>query len=326
MVASLVASLPLGRRVALRRRLPGQTGASGGPLLTDVVGVVLAVDDSMLTLGRRDGSRVEVPCTDVVAVRLLAAAGPPRRASGEDLQRVTAHGWPASVSEPLGDWLLRAAGGFTGRANSASVHGDPGVAMDEALARVQAFYHRHGLAARAQVVVGSHWDAAFAAAGWCPLTGRGAEVLTVTIAAAIAAQPPVQPVPVHAELTPTWLSRYGRLADPDTDLAAARAVLSGGDTVGFAQVDGDPGKPPAAIGRVVVTGAWAGLACVEVDPAGRGRGLARRVVQTSLSWAKDRGARWCYVQTMPDNAAALGLYASYGFTPHSAYRYLVPPG
>jgi ribosomal protein S18 acetylase RimI-like enzyme len=76
---------------------------------------------------------------------------------------------------------------------------------------------------------------------------------------------------------------------------------------------------------MVVTGAWSGMACVEVAPESRGAGLARRVVQTLFAWAQAQGARWCYLQMLPDNDAAQGLYGSYGFRHHSSYRYLSPP-
>ena len=43
-----------------------------------------------------------------------------------ELETVAALGWRAPQEEPLGGWLLRAAGGFTGRANSALAAGDTG--------------------------------------------------------------------------------------------------------------------------------------------------------------------------------------------------------
>uniref|UniRef100_UPI0028ADCE73 GNAT family N-acetyltransferase n=1 Tax=Aeromicrobium sp. TaxID=1871063 RepID=UPI0028ADCE73 len=107
---------------------------------------------------------------------------------------------------------------------------------------------------------------------------------------------------------------YGRVVDP----ALARAVMEGPSTVGFVAIE------DVAIGRVVVTGEWAGLAAVEVAPAHRRRGLARRIVETSLAWAVERGADKAYLQTMRDNHAALALYEPYGFTTHHAYRYLTP--
>ena len=77
-------------------------------------------------------------------------------------------------------------------------------------------------------------------------------------------------------------------------------MLEGPRTVGFVSI----GDPAVAIGRVVVTGEWAGVAAVEVVPERRREGLARRIVDTALAWATERGADKAYLQTMRDNTAA----------------------
>ncbi len=48
-----------------------------------------------------------------------------------DLERVAAGHWRGTEEEWLGGWLLRAAEGFTGRANSALPLGDPGAAVGQ---------------------------------------------------------------------------------------------------------------------------------------------------------------------------------------------------
>ena len=45
----------------------------------------------------------------------------------------------------LGSWLLRADGGFTGRANSALPLGDPGLPLAGAVDEVEAWYRARGL-------------------------------------------------------------------------------------------------------------------------------------------------------------------------------------
>ena len=50
------------------------------------------------------------------------------------LERLAAVTWRALEEEPYGDWLLRAGGGFTGRANSALVVGQPPGRLDDAVA------------------------------------------------------------------------------------------------------------------------------------------------------------------------------------------------
>jgi N-acetylglutamate synthase len=62
-----------------------------------------------------------------------------------ELERAAAGHWRGTEEEPLGGWLLRAAEGFTGRANSALVLGDPGLPLDEALAAVTDWYGARGL-------------------------------------------------------------------------------------------------------------------------------------------------------------------------------------
>ena len=62
-----------------------------------------------------------------------------------ELEREAAAHWRGTEEEWLGDWLLRAAEGFTGRANSALPLGDPGMPLDEALATVAQWYRVRGL-------------------------------------------------------------------------------------------------------------------------------------------------------------------------------------
>ncbi|MBM9465619.1 GNAT family N-acetyltransferase [Aeromicrobium sp. YIM 150415] len=306
----------IGQRLSVRSLTGGQ-GPSGGPEATDTIGVLVAVEADSVVLERRDGSRTKLRTDRIVAARIVPLR--PRRRQpavaidADALTRITSRGWPAVVSEPLGDWELRAAGGFTGRANSAAVHGDPGVELSEALSAVVRFAERHRIAPRAQVVLGSLWERRFAAAGWERTDGpRPGAIVQVADIGAVAADRDIE---FASTASDAWLSRYGRVEDPTT----ARAVLEGPDRVAFATLD------EVAIARVVVTGTWAGLTALEVEPGHRRRGLARRLVLGCLAWAAERGADKAYLQVMEDNAPALALYAPLGFTTHHAYAYLRPP-
>lgn len=87
--------LPVGARVVVRRRLVPEEAAASGHVFTDVVGVVVAVDDAGLRL-RRDPARggpaagveEDVPGPQVEAVRRLpprpAARRPRRGRDGAD--------------------------------------------------------------------------------------------------------------------------------------------------------------------------------------------------------------------------------------------------
>ncbi|SFQ35257.1 hypothetical protein SAMN05421854_11127 [Amycolatopsis rubida] len=86
--------------------------------------------------------------------------------SREKLEIVCAKAWPAVVEEPLGDWTLRWADGFTGRANSTLAVGDPGRPVPDALAAACDFAHDRGIPPAVQVLKDSDLERAVAAAGW----------------------------------------------------------------------------------------------------------------------------------------------------------------
>lgn len=303
------------------RHLAGGMGPSGGPALNDVVGRVLAVDDQSVTVQRRDGRSAVVSLDEIVTWKVVPDRPLRRRRAMdvdvEELTRITSRGWPAIESVPLGEWELRSSGRFTGRANSVAVHGSSGMPIDDALTRVREFYAERSQPALAQVVVGSTHEQSFTSAGWEPMEGYygGAVVQVADLDPAYPADPQGR---IADSVDDEWLSHYGRVNDPQ----AARAVLEGPEQVAFVSI----GEPTVAIGRIVVTGEWAGIACVEVVPDARRQGLAKRIVDTALAWAVEHGAHKAYLQTMRSNDAALALYAPYGFVDHHDYRYLQPSG
>jgi len=67
----------VGQRVTVRSRL--QAPAPGGPTLTDTIGYLRSWSEDQLEIERRDGARVRLPLTDVVAGKVLGP--PPRRRS-----------------------------------------------------------------------------------------------------------------------------------------------------------------------------------------------------------------------------------------------------
>ncbi|MEX5718017.1 GNAT family N-acetyltransferase [Geodermatophilus maliterrae] len=238
-----------------------------------------------------------------------------------DLERLAARGWRAPEEEPLGGWLMRAGGGFTGRANTALVAGDPGCPLPEAVEAVAAWYRARGLRPGAQLpgVQARRADAAFAAAGW----DRDEDVLVLT--APLVAGPDGG-VPVELAGTPDdgWLSTSGylRRAEP----ATARAVLTNAPEVVFASVRADPPPaPPVAVARGVVTGDWLGVTAVAVAEEHRRRGLATAVMAAVTRWGAARGAGWVYLQVTSSNAPARALYRRAGFVEHHRYHYRWAP-
>lgn len=315
----------VGRRVVVRRRLLDERGPSGGPAMTDVLGVLAIFDEQTLVVRRDDGEVVTVARADVVAAKPV----PPRaalrhRVSSVDLQHVCAAGWQAPIERRLGRWLLRAGGTFSGRTSSALAVGDPGMPLDAALERVNEFYGTLGLPVQAQVVVDSGTMHAMHARSWTRSRPDQADVLVqiAPVAAARRTRPQrgrLDDVRLRERLSDDWLDRSGRATGADA--AAVRSVLASGELVAFAQL----GEPAVAIGRAVVTGAWLGLSAVQVDPSLQRQGLGSAIVRALLDWGATRGAESAYLQRLADNEAASALYATYGFVTHHSYRYLRPP-
>jgi N-acetylglutamate synthase len=324
----------VGHRVVVRYLLAEpEPGASA----TDVLGRLVGYDAGGLEVETDDGTRVRVPTARVVAARPVPPRPPRRppraavtRIDADALQRVCAQGWPARTVQRLGDWLLREAAGFTGRANSVLPVGDPGRPLDEALALVRDFYAGHRLPALAQAVVGSPVERRLLDAGWrVARHDAGALVQVAPLAGALETARSTGPAPRGSPEVvlldrpdDAWMAVYGRTADVPADVVAG--VLAGPPVTAFAAVDADRPGGPVAIGRGVVTGDWLGLAAVEVVVSRRREGLAGRVVDTLLEWGAASGARWAYLQTLPENSAALALYRPYGFVTHHRYRYLAP--
>ncbi|MFI9011338.1 GNAT family N-acetyltransferase [Actinosynnema sp. NPDC053489] len=236
-----------------------------------------------------------------------------------ELEQRCADAWPALVDQPLGQWRLRAAGGFTGRANSALTSGDPGVPVPDALARVVDFAGRNGMAPTAHVVVGAPVEARVEAAGWRVDVDHpgGAESLVMTGGPAGFASPKAAGVVVADAPPPGWWE----LAAQRDPTPAQRHVLTSGDRVGFGAVLRD-GVAVAAV-RGAVVGDLLHVARLAVHPRARRRGLARELMRGLAAWGVEHGATTCALQVAEHNRPAIALYESLGCAEHHRYRYWV---
>ncbi|HEX8518124.1 MAG TPA: GNAT family N-acetyltransferase [Pseudonocardia sp.] len=312
----LVGAELIGRRVALRHRVDAGR-------VTDAVGELADGGADAVVVHTRRGP-VRVARSAVVAIRAIPPPVP-RRASWTavaELEHRCADAWPARVDRPLGAWRLRAAGGFTGRANAALALGDPGVPVPAALDAVRAFAAAHGIAPRVHAPLGSPWDRAVAAAGWVLDAGHaaGAEVavLVADVDRLVAAggDHPAAVLLTERPGDAWWAQALGRDPAP-----AERGVL-------------DPGPPlPTAFGlvpdagavRAAVVGEHLHLSRLSVRPDARRAGLGTRLTAAAAAWGRDRGARWAVLQVALHNTAARALYRRLGAVEHHRYRYLVPP-
>ncbi len=308
----------IGTRVSVRRRLP--TGQC-----SDVLGELVSWADGVIRVQRADGEIVNIDDHTVVAGRTVPPPPPPRppgvpHVSADDMQRIANAGWPARETEPLGDWLLRAHGGITGRANSVMMVGEVHRPLDDALRGVEEWYAERGLPPLVQLPEQSRLNEKLEPLGWQRL--HVTIVQTASVPAVLDRLP--ENAHLHSSVTPRpdrdWLSLMHDLDADDPE--AHIAILTGPAVVGFATLFDD--DEPVGIGRVSIEGAWAGVTSVDVAPDRRRQGIGSAVMRTVLEWAAQRQAKAAYLQVRAKNEPALALYRRLGFVTHHPYCYRGP--
>ena len=265
------------------------------------------------------------------------------------LQRRCARTWPGLEQARLGEWELRAAGGFTGRANSALPLGDPGMPLPDAVDRVVAWYAERGLRPRFQLPArlpaaqdrrpgSSDGEVVPGVAELCDARGWISEPWTAVMLAdptaadamaadAIAAETDVWsgnglPDP-ELRWSPKpdsdWMSRYHRAGRVPPD-AARRVVAAAPAHYLSLRTHGEL----IGIGRLALAGDLAVLSAIEVVPRGRRRGLGSLITRALVARGVQCGAALTCLQVLADNAAAIGLYRRLGFWTDHHYRYRSP--
>jgi ribosomal protein S18 acetylase RimI-like enzyme len=305
--------------------------------MTDTLGVMETWADGVTTVRGESGVVTAIAIRDIVSGKPV----PPRpslhlRLSALEVERRALASWPAVERLPLvpgsgAGWLLRAAGGFSARANSVLAVGDPGLGQDAALQRVRQFYAERSLPAWAQVVPETPEHSALEEAGWLPARPGEADTrfLVGSVARAVrevrrALTAPARPVRLTSTLDAAWLANDSRAS---LHAEAARAVLEGPAEVAFAAAL--TGDRVVAKGRVAgaadLADGWVGITDVWVSSDHRRQGLGSSVVHALLSWGAERGATTAYLQVRGDNPGALAIYERLGFREHHRYRYLAAP-
>jgi N-acetylglutamate synthase len=287
----------VGQRIVVRRIVRGETGPTGGPAFTDLLGTCLTWADGTCVVQAEDGTTTSIALADIVSGKPV----PPRpstrhRVSPGEAQRRALALWPDLHTEPLGDWVLRHSPTSTARrANSVLAMGPSGVEGD--YDAVLAFYAGRTGRPIAAVVPDSDEDAMFRSHGW-GLESNDADTLFQLGSVARASRAVMSRLPSLAPRPPWTYAEEG-------DLVTVRV---GEHARGVAAYADD----------------WVGFRSIEVDPERRRQGLGLAVMAALLEWGAERGATTAYLQVLDDNAPAIALYESLGFTTHHAYRYLAP--
>ena len=237
------------------------------------------------------------------------------------LERLLLKVWPAAETEERGKWVVRASDGFTKRANSAFA-----IAQGATLARadidalIKYYSHRNqDTVVRLSPLVDPAVFAKLDALGFAAI--EPTYCLFHSDCSVIAG---ADPAVSHADApSENWVAAngaaYGGIKNrPQQLLDITRRIAC---PVSFATVH--DGNREIAWGLAAATDGWVCLLNLVVDPAWRGAGVGRRLVRSLIDWGVDNGARRCFLQTLQDNAAAVGLYRGLGYSVAYSYYHRV---
>jgi ribosomal protein S18 acetylase RimI-like enzyme len=292
----------VGHRVVVRRRLAGRT-------MTDLLGVLVAIDDDRVVIRGEDGVEHSIAAADVTAGKRVPPR-PARYSEIDALERIADRCWPAPVNERLGDWYLRAAQGWTSRANSALPLGNAGLPLPEAVEATRSWYAGHGLTPRITVPLPLRRDVAAALADWY------AQPLVLVQTCSTDMGTPTSKVELRERPTDGFLDLVA--ARKHSLPEAALDVLLGTPEVRFAHRYAADGSL-VGIARGAVVDGWLHLSVVEVVESARRTGVGADVSRALAGWARSLGATRAVLQVEQRNTGAVALYRGLGFTTHHTY-------
>jgi GNAT superfamily N-acetyltransferase len=278
--------------------LAGETGPSGGPAMTDLLGVCVAWGEGVCVVAPdAGGPDVVIPLSDIVSGKPVPPRPSPRhRVSPRDAQVRGFALFPdlevVEVPGRSGRRLRSSATAIAGRANSMLAFPGEGDFGRAEVAAVQGHYAASGRPAVAAVLGESEERSFFQGLGWVPESHDADTLFQLASVAAV------------------------RRALRSVDHEPVALTVEGGTAT--ASLRG------VAQGVAAYADDWVGFRGIEVAAEHRRRGLGRTIMAALVAWGAEQGATTAYLQVLGDNDPALAMYASMGFSTHHAYAYLTP--
>ncbi len=239
------------------------------------------------------------------------------------LEECAFNAWPAHQTVFCQGWVLRLAGGFTKRANSANPLA-PEAPFEAVRAEAETLYARHGLPAvfRITPLAPPEADAALQAAGYAhfdpslvlqrPLAPQAHYALAADVS-------------LSASPSTAWLDGFAAAngVAPHHRALHHALVQAIAPLAVFATLHAQGQGQAVGFGLAVCERGWVGLFDIAVAATHQRCGRGRSLVQALLDWGAAQGARGAYLQVRAQNAAALRLYEALGVKPAYGYHYRV---
>ncbi len=299
----------IGSRVTIRLK-----EATGG--FRDIVGIL----ETLTSLQKSDGTVATFNPSEIAIWRkietptLKAGQGAPYSLRIREMELIADASWESAEKASVGDWLLRADGKFTYRANSvlptgAAPWGEPGSDLDAALISVVDFYRSRNLKPIFQVPLPLYeeLDRKLESDGW-----QAGVTMNYMIADLEESYAVSDNYRESTQPSPEWLAVQ---ADEGTLPIMERTNAR----YGWIENNG----AIAAVGRAGLVKDWCVLARIFVPENLRGKGYAKSLMGGLLDSARRAGATKALLQVDSENAPAIALYEKFGFRTHHQGRFRI---
>lgn len=235
-----------------------------------------------------------------------------------ECERRIVNAWPALSTLIVGDWVLRFANGYSGRANAATPLSYGAELDDTMLDLLEELYRADGLppCIRLTPLVASATREAVLARGYRVKDasfGMIAPLAGIDVSAQAELQIEARP---EAEWIAGVAAQQSGVKTHAGNLAAIVEKVRLPAAFATWLVEGEP----VAFGMGVAERGMAEIGLICVDPTHRGKGLGRAIVTGLMGWAGAMDCHSAYLQVDQTNAVANALYRSLGFRELYAYE------
>ncbi|MET3369553.1 UNVERIFIED_CONTAM: GNAT superfamily N-acetyltransferase [Jeotgalibacillus campisalis] len=242
--------------------------------------------------------------------------------------------WPALERENLdlghaGEWVLRASGGVTQRANSVwprnsgGPHGTPGI--PRSVRAAAQWYRLRRLPVIFQVFDDSRSSGLNAVLDEQRFTRQSATRIMVRGMDGLPASSSGRNVEMAGDPSQEWLDVWWSVdgRGGDAEQSVARRILTGCPAL-YAMVRDDDGVP-AAVGRLALVDGWGGIYSMATSAGHRRRGYGTAALTALLNAGTQRDLKGFWLLVTEANRGAQLLYSQAGFADYGTYLYRQAP-
>jgi GNAT superfamily N-acetyltransferase len=300
----------IGKRLTIRLH-----EASGG--YRDIVGIL----ESPSTLRHKDGREITFSQNEIAIYREIiplsesAGKGAPLSIRIIELEKLLNSTWSATEQIMHGQWLFRASGKYTMRANSvlpqgAPPFGKPEKEIDEAIKDVVTFYSERDLEPIFHLPLPLYEELFnyLLAHGWREKLRAQVQVIDIPVSE-IDSDLVLE---VSATCSSEWLLVQGdeKLLDLMDKTQALYYILKKQDTA-------------VAVLRAGISDDWAVISRLFVKPEYRGNKFSQELMHLVFRDLRSAGITKAALQVDLSNEAAMALYKGLGFRKHHEYSYVI---